>query len=66
MTKPVEVYKAPEHFETKILHMDVKPKGWLYRLYEQTLENANSKRAFWLYVLVSFAEVLSFPCPQIF
>ena len=46
--------------------MDVcgqKQKGWLYRLYHRTLDNANSPKAFWVYLAVAFAESSFFPLP---
>lgn len=43
--------------------VDSKKKGWLYRLYNKTLDNANSPKAFWIYIGVAFAESSFFPLP---
>ncbi len=38
-------------------------QGWLYRLYNKTLDNANSPKAFWIFLGVAFAESSFFPLP---
>ena len=41
----------------------VKRKGILYRLYQKTLDNANSPKAFWIFLGIAFAESSFFPLP---
>ncbi len=43
--------------------VEKKQSGWLYRLYNKTLENADSPKAFWVYIAVAFAESSFFPLP---
>jgi membrane protein YqaA with SNARE-associated domain len=38
-------------------------KSWIYRLYDRALENADSPKAFWLLMVISFAESSFFLLP---
>jgi membrane protein YqaA with SNARE-associated domain len=40
-----------------------KQQSWIYRLYQKTLDNADSPKAFWMFLGVSFAESSFFPFP---
>lgn len=45
------------------LSMNVPKRGWLRSIYENTLKHADSKRAFWTYLAVAFAESSFFLLP---